>query len=141
MWSSGASGREPESASSSSDEAANDAVSGSDEAIDIRLRFGERPSSERSGDDGGMREDSNSIGSGKALRAAGDADGTSSSPSIGELSSMISWVDLVLTPGLMASAGVAKGVRWVEDGLGVKVEENRGVAWNWCGPLGRGIRV
>jgi hypothetical protein len=77
MRSSGASGREPESASSDScDEFASGSVPGSDEAIDIRRRLGERPSSNCSGgDDCGIKEESNSIGSGKTCRAAGDADG------------------------------------------------------------------
>jgi hypothetical protein len=55
---------------------------------------------------------------------------------MGELSSMISWVERVLALALMASTGVVKAApSWVEDGLGVKVEENRGVAWNWRDPL------
>jgi hypothetical protein len=103
--------------------------------MDIRLRFGERSSLSSDGEgDCGTRDESNSMGSGRSSRAVGDADGEPSSWEMGELSSMISWVERVLgARDLMARAGVAKeGPGWVEDGRGVA--ENRGVAWNWFGP-------
>jgi len=130
MRSTGASGREPKSVSSDRCEFATGSVSGSDEAIDIRLRLGERPSWKPSGgDDSGTSEESISIGSGSVFHAVGGAVGEPSSGEIGELSSMMSWVERFLeTLDLMAKAGVAKAAPpGVEDGLGVEAA-NRGVA-------------
>jgi hypothetical protein len=72
------------------------------------------------------------MGSGSVVRAVGDADGEPSSGEIGELSSIMSWVERFLgTRDLMASAGVVKAPpAWVEDGLGVEAAK-RGVVWNW----------
>ena len=99
--------------------------------MDIRLRLGGRPSpgSSGEGDDCGMREESISIDSGSASRLIGKPDGNPSSGDMGELSSIISWVERFLgTLDLMTSAGVAKVAPvWVDDGLGVEAA-NRGVA-------------
>lgn len=99
--------------------------------MDIRLRFGGRPSPGSSGEneDCGTREESISIGSGSVLWLVGEPDGDPSSGSMGELSSMMSWVERFLgARELMTSAGVAKGAPvWVDDGLGVEAA-NRGVA-------------
>jgi hypothetical protein len=79
------------------------------------------------------------MGSGSESRAVGDPNADPSSGEMGELSSMISWVERVLdTLVLMASAGVAKGtLAWVADGDGLGVgAANRGVAWNWLDPRG-----
>lgn len=81
-------------------------VSGSDEAMEIRLRLGERGSSKPG--DCSTNEESNSIGSGNALHALADAGGEPSSGPTGELSSIMSWVERFLgTRDLMANAGVA----------------------------------
>lgn len=129
MRSAGASGREPKSVSSDCCVFATGSVSGSDEAMDIRLRLGERPSWKPSGgDDSGTSEESSWIDSGSVFHVAGGAVGEPSSGDTGELSSMMSWVERFLdTLDLMANAGVAKGAPvWVADGLGVEAA-NRGV--------------
>ncbi len=83
-----------------------------------------------------MRDESNSMGSGRVFHAVGEAGGEHPSGETGELSSMMSWVErfrgtLVL---LMTKAGVEKATpAWDADGLGVEAA-NRGVAWNRGGP-------
>lgn len=92
MWSlsSVASGGESRSAGDGCCELATGSASDSDEAIDIRLRLGDRPSWGSSGEgDCGAREESNSMGSGRVVRPAGAVYGDSSPSETGELSSMI----------------------------------------------------
>ncbi len=77
----------------------------------MRLRLGERPSSNPTGDDdcGPPRDESNSIGSGSAFQAEDFCGGKASSGETGELSSMMSCVERFLaTLGLITNAGVAK---------------------------------
>lgn len=133
MWSSGASGSEPQSVSPVRCELAIGSASGSDDAMDIRLRLEDRPSPNSGDCDCGTRDESRSMGSGSVFCAVGDPDGNPdsdpSSADMGELSSMISWIERVVgTLDLIANAGVVNGApAWAADDLGVEAA-NRGVA-------------
>lgn len=77
------------------------------------------------------------MGSGSVVFPSGGVDGDPCSGEIGELSSIMSWVERFLgVLVLIASAGAARAaVACVAGGLGVAVTKRRGTK-NWLDPCG-----